>query len=580
MRKVLSFLIPYRRPMGIALFLMLIELTVELWHPLIAAKIINEGIMQQDLSVVLRWGGFMVALALIGFICGIINSFYAARVSQNFGFDIRKHLFEKIQSFSFASFDRFSTATLITRVTSDVTQMQNVVFMSLRIMMRAPLLVIGGLIMALAVNVKLGLILAVVMPLLLVLLIWIMSKGFVLFRSVQEKLDEANSVLRENLLGMRLIKAFVRHRHENKRFAKSNEELMAKTVAALRLVELTIPLLLLIMNLSVLGILWFGHLEVNAGGVNVGEVVAIVNYAARMTGAMSMVSMILMVISRAKASGQRVAEVLGTDADITDADDANASLSIRNGKIAFEDVSFRYPGTTAPVLQSVTFTAHPGETVAILGATGSGKTSLFQLIPRLYDVSGGSVRIDDMDIRKMKLDTLRRGIGFVPQEALLFSGTVMDNIKWGKEGATTEEVIAATRNAQIHDTIMRLPQQYDTVLGQKGVNLSGGQKQRLSIARALIRKPAILLLDDSTSALDVNTEARLLASLQEYSCTTLIITQKISTALQADTILLLEDGKLLAQGDHASLSQHSEMYRRIVQSQFGEEAATHANTVT
>ncbi|MFW5433011.1 ABC transporter ATP-binding protein [Paenibacillus apiarius] len=580
MRKVLSFLNPYRRPMGIALFLMLIELTVELWHPLIAAKIINEGITQKDLSVVLSWGGAMVALALLGFVCGIINSFYAARVSQNFGFDIRNHLFEKIQSFSFANFDRFSTATLITRVTSDVTQMQNVVFMSLRIIMRAPLLVVGSLIMALAVNVKLGLILAVVMPLLLALLVWIMNKGFVLFRSVQEKLDQANGVLRENLLGMRLIKAFVRHHHENKRFAKSNEELMAKNVAALRLVELTIPLLLLIMNLSVLGILWFGHLEVKAGGVNVGEVVAIVNYVARMTGAMSMVSMIMMVISRAKASGQRVAEVLGTAVDVTDSAAANASLAIRSGKVAFEDVSFRYPGTELPVLQSITFTAQPSETVAILGATGSGKTSLFQLIPRLYDVNGGCVRIDDMDIRTMKLDTLRRSIGFVPQEALLFSGTVMDNIKWGKEGATTEEVIAATRSAQIHDTIMKLPQQYDTVLGQKGVNLSGGQKQRLSIARALIRKPAILLLDDSTSALDVKTEARLLASLQEYPCTTLIITQKISTALQADTILLLEDGNLLAQGDHASLLQHSEMYRRIVQSQYGEGVAIHANAGT
>ncbi|MCY9514737.1 ABC transporter ATP-binding protein [Paenibacillus apiarius] len=580
MRKVLSFLNPYRRPMGIALFLMLIELTVELWHPLIAAKIINEGITQKDLSVVLSWGGAMVALALLGFVCGIINSFYAARVSQNFGFDIRNHLFEKIQSFSFANFDRFSTATLITRVTSDVTQMQNVVFMSLRIIMRAPLLVVGSLIMALAVNVKLGLILAVVMPLLLALLVWIMNKGFVLFRSVQEKLDQANGVLRENLLGMRLIKAFVRHHHENKRFAKSNEELMAKNVAALRLVELTIPLLLLIMNLSVLGILWFGHLEVKAGGVNVGEVVAIVNYVARMTGAMSMVSMIMMVISRAKASGQRVAEVLGTAVDVTDSAAANASLAIRSGKVAFEDVSFRYPGTELPVLQSITFTAQPSETVAILGATGSGKTSLFQLIPRLYDVNGGRVRIDDMDIRTMKLDMLRRSIGFVPQEALLFSGTVMDNIKWGKEGATTEEVIAATRSAQIHDTIMKLPQQYDTVLGQKGVNLSGGQKQRLSIARALIRKPAILLLDDSTSALDVKTEAGLLASLQEYPCTTLIITQKISTALQADTILLLEDGKLLAQGNHASLLQHSEMYRRIVQSQYGEGVAIHANAGT
>ncbi|CEH28584.1 ABC transporter ATP-binding protein [Aneurinibacillus migulanus] len=576
MLQVLPFLRPYRKPIIIAVLLMLVELTVELWHPLLMAKIINEGINQQNLSVVLRWGTLMLVLALLGFICGIINSFYAAYVSQNFGFDIRKSLFEKVQSFSFANFNQFPTSTLITRVTSDVTQMQNVVFMSLRIMMRAPLLIIGGMVMALAVNVKLALILVVLIPFLLWFLVRMMNRGVMLFRSVQERLDHVNGILRENLLGIRLIKAFVHYCHESNRFTGANKELMDRTVTALRLVEFIIPLLLLIMNVSVLFILWFGSLEVNTKSGNVGEVVAVINYATRITGALSVVSMIVMQFSRAKASAQRISDVFEAKADISDTGCANADLRITAGKVKLENVSFQYPGISLPALQSISFTVHAGETVAILGATGSGKSTLFQLISRLYDVSGGSICIDGTDIRAMKLDVLRKQIGFVPQEALLFTGTVKDNILWGKEEASMEEIIEAAQCAQMHETIMKLPHQYDTMLGQKGVNLSGGQKQRLSIARALIRKPKILLLDDSTSALDAKTEAKFLASLNAYSCTTMIITQKISTAMQADTIILLQDGKLLAQGNHESLLHHSLLYQQIVQSQFGRESVPHA----
>ncbi|CAH8720259.1 ABC transporter ATP-binding protein/permease [Paenibacillus thiaminolyticus] len=568
MRKILSFLRPYRGPLSFALALMLVELIVDLWLPLLMARIINEGIVAQHLPAVMQWGGLMVGLALFGFVCGIVNSYYAAHVSQNFGHDIRKYLFKKIQSFSFANFSRFPTATLITRVTSDVNTMQNVVFMSLRIMMRAPLMMIGGLVMALLVNFRLALILAVITPVLFILLVWLMNKAFLLFRSVQDRLDRVNGVLRENLFGMRLIKAFVRDQHEVERFEEANGQLMDRTVAALRLIEFTVPLLLLLMNGSILFVLWYGGLGVQIGSTDLGEVVAIVNYTTRITGALSMVSMIMMNLSRAKASAQRIAEVLQSEVDVTDAADADPDAAISEGRVEFQRVTFRYPDTEAPVLQDVSFTVRPDETVAIMGATGSGKSSLFQLIPRLYDVSGGRVLLDGMDVRSMTMEPLRRHIGYVPQEVMLFSGTVRDNIRWGKQDAADEEVMEAAQRAQIHETIMKLPRQYDTMLGQKGINLSGGQKQRLSIARALIRKPKLLLLDDSTSALDVKTEARLLEALGANPCTTLIITQKISTALQADAVILIDDGRILDQGSHDELMRRSELYRRIVQSQF------------
>ncbi|WP_394137879.1 ABC transporter ATP-binding protein [Cytobacillus oceanisediminis] len=576
MARILSYLKPYRIAVAVALLLMLTELVVELIQPLLMAKIIDNGIMQNDLQEVMKWGGIMVGASFAAFAAGVINSFYAAHVSQSFGFDVRKSLYEKVQSFSFANFNRFPTSSLITRMTNDITQLQNTVFMSLRIMMRAPLLIIGGLGMAFVVNVKLALILSVVAPFLFLFLFWVMGKGGSMFKEVQEKLDAVNSVMQENLSGIRLIKAFVRRKHEVKRFTGTNKDLRDGTIKALRLMEVTMPVLLLIMNLCILGVLWFGSIQVNIEGVKVGEVVAIVNYATRITAAFSIFSWIIMAFSRARASANRVTEVLETEVDLADLWDSRKDLTVNEGKIEFTNVSFQYPGTAEKVLEDISFKINPGETVAILGATGAGKTSLFQLIPRLYDVTGGIVKIDGHDVRKMKMENLRRKVGFVPQEALLFTGSVKENISWGKEDATMVEITAAAVNAQIHETIMNLPQQYDTRVGQKGVNLSGGQKQRLSIARALVRMPKILLLDDSTSALDMKTEAKLLGALKEYTCTTLIITQKISTAIEADRILLLEDGKLLAEGDHDSLLKTSGLYKRIFQSQSGEENRNYA----
>ncbi|MGO4889181.1 ABC transporter ATP-binding protein [Anaerobacillus sp. MEB173] len=579
MLKTLAYLKPYRFFMAVALFLLFIELIVELIQPLFMAKIINDGILKEDLSIVMFWGGIMVGLSFLAFLAGIINSFFAAHVSQHYGYDLRKNLYEKVQSFSFANFNRFPTSSLITRMTNDVNQIQMVVFMGLRIMLRAPLVVIGGMIMAFLINVKIAMFIIIAVSILMLFLFWVLKKGRMLFSTVQERLDGVNKVMRENLWGIRIIKALLRKEHEEKRFTNANDELREKTVSALRLMEVTMPILMLVMNLSILGVLWFGSIGVSSGSANVGDVVAIVNYATRITAAFSIFSMIIMIFSRGRASASRISDVLETEVDVTDLDNPDKSLRMNGGKIEFTSVSFTYPDSNEHVLSDLSFVIDPGKTVAILGATGSGKTSLFQLIPRLYDVTKGNIFIDGYNIKMMKLNYLRKQIGYVPQEALLFTGTVKENIKWGKEDATLEEIIEAAKSAQIHETIMNMPLQYDTIIGQKGVNLSGGQKQRLSIARALIRKPKLLLLDDSTSALDVSTEAKLFKKIKEHHCTTLIITQKISTALSADQILLLEDGKLIADGNHDELIQSSALYLEIVRSQYGKEWNYHVQTV-
>ncbi|MCK1994083.1 ABC transporter ATP-binding protein [Peribacillus muralis] len=571
MKKLSSFLKPYWLLIILALFLMIVELGVELLQPLFIAKIIDDGILQKDLSVVIKWGSIMVGLSIFSFLGGIVNSFTASHVSQSFGHDVRKSLFGKIQAFSFANLNNIPTSSLITRMTNDVTQLQNTVFMGLRIMARAPLIVIGGAIMAMTVDLKLSLVLAISIPVLVFFLVWVMKRAAKLFKLVQKKLDDVNNVMRENLTGMRLIKAFLRKDHEITRFDGANDELKRKTVTSLRLIETTMPVLMLVMNGAILIILWFGSEFIASGDIQVGEVVAIVNYATRIAASLSVFSWLIMVISRAKASAERVTEIFETPIDIDEGKTESGTDSVKGGGIKFLDVSFRYPSTDHAVLKHLNFSIEPGGSLAIIGATGSGKTSLFQLIPRLYEVDGGSILIDEQDVKDIPLDSLRKRIGYVPQEALLFSGTIKNNIAWGKEGATDEEIKAAAMHAQVHETVMKLPKQYETLLGQKGVNLSGGQKQRLSIARALVRKPKILLLDDSTSALDLKTESKLLSALKSYTCTTIIITQKISTAMEADKILLLENGEVLAEGKHDDLIRACDLYRKIVHSQFGEE---------
>ncbi|WP_205169959.1 ABC transporter ATP-binding protein [Bacillus pakistanensis] len=561
--------------MAIAWFLMLVELTVELLHPLFMARIIDEGILKGDLESIWFWGGLMVGMSFIAFFSGITNSFFAAHVSQGFGYDVRSTLFKKIQTFSFTNLNKFPTSSLITRMTNDVSQIQNTVFMSLRIMLRAPLLVIGATVMALIVNGKLALMLILIIPFLWIFLNIIFKKGWGKFKTVQQKLDAVNEVIRENLTGIRLIRVFLRKNHEITRFKQSNQKLKNNTTKALRLMEVTLPILLFVMNLSIIFILWFGSIEVNTGEAKVGEVVAIINYATRITSVFTIFSFIILNFSRAKASSHRITEVLETEVDLQDSENAKDSFRIQKGKIEFKNVSFTYPNHDGHILNDINFTLNQSETLAIMGATGSGKSSLFQLIPRLYDTSNGEILIDDVNVRFYKMKNLRDDISYVPQEALLFTGTIKENIAWGRENASLEEITQAAKDAQIHETICALTDGYDTKIGQRGMNLSGGQKQRISIARALVRKPKILLLDDCTSALDLNTEAKLLKRLKEYSCTTILITQKISTAIEADDILLLDNGRTIGQGDHNSLLNSSSLYQKIFHSQFGKESVKH-----
>jgi ATP-binding cassette, subfamily B, multidrug efflux pump len=573
--RVIGFLKPYRLAMGIAWLLMLVELTVELLNPLFMAKIIDQGIMKGDLDVVLLWGGIMVGMSFLSFISGVVNSFFAAHTSQGFGYDVRESLYKKIQSFSYASFDKLPASSLITRMTNDVRQLQNTIFMSLRIMLRAPLLVIGSTIMALIVDVKLALVLVIVIPFLWMFLLWVLKRGWSLFEKVQTRLDRVNEVMKENLSGIRLIKAYTRGEYEEKRFHGANEDLKNKTVSALRFMEIIMPLLMLVMNLVILIVLWSGSFEVSTGGAKVGEVVAIVTYATRISSVFSIFSFIITSFSRARASVERIEGVLDTEVHLRDGDAAEEKHKVTTGEITFDNVSFLYPQTRGKVLKDISFHIKEGETVSVLGATGSGKSTLFQLIPRLYDITEGEIKIDGHPLRSITLDNLRKNIGYVPQEAVLFSGSIRENLLWGKEEASEQDMIRAAKDAQIHETIENLKYGYDTPLGQKGVNLSGGQKQRLSIARALIRNPKILLLDDSTSALDLTTESRLLDAIRQYKCTTIIITQKVSTAMESDCILLLEDGVLIGNGSHDTLLIESSLYQQIYQSQFGEGEVHH-----
>ncbi|MDQ0658346.1 ABC transporter ATP-binding protein [Paenibacillus sp. W2I17] len=601
MIKLLYYLKKYRVAAIAALVMMLIELAVELAQPYLISKIIDNGIQQGDLSVVWLWGGVLVASAVVAFAAGIASSFFASHASLGFGYDLREKLYEKVQTFSYAVFNRFATSSLITRLTGDVTQVQDTVFMSLRFMTRVPLVVIGSMIMAVIVNPRLGLLLVVMVPVLLIVVVWMIKKAALLFRNVQRRLDAVNGVIQENLTGIRLIRVFVRMSHEIERFAGFSGKLMKGTISALRLTETTMPFMLLMMNVCIIAVLWFGRVDIASGNATVGEVVAVINYLLRTIGAMSALSWILVTFSRASASAQRLNEVFNTE-DTSETEQHKAvSASVPSagsmrsshfpqsvypakkqravqGAVEFRSVGFSYPNSEITVLDNITFTAKAGERIAIMGATGSGKSSLVQLIPRLYTEDQGKIRIDGADASELDLAMLRGAIGYVPQEVVLFTGSIRENIAWGQEDATLEEIVEAAKRAQIHETIENLPNGYDTLLGQRGVNLSGGQKQRLSIARALVRRPRILILDDSTSALDVATEGRLLDALEELSCTTFIITQKISSTTSADLILLLDDGQLIGQGKHEDLMESSELYRRIHESQYGE-GAQHVQSI-
>ncbi|OMD90416.1 MULTISPECIES: ABC transporter ATP-binding protein [Paenibacillus] len=576
MALIFSFLKKYKVAAIAALVMMLIELTVELSQPLIISKIIDLGIREKDTSVVWLWGSVLIGSAVVAFTAGVLSSFFAAHASQSFAFDLRDKLYEKVQSFTYEVFNRFATSSLITRLTGDVSQLQDTIFMSLRFMTRVPLVVVGSVIMALVVHVKLGLLLTVALPLLIFFLYWIMRKASLLFRTVQQRLDGVNGVIQENLTGIRLIRVFVRMGYEIERFTVFSGNLMRSTVSALRLTETTMPFVMLIVNAAILAILWFGRIAISNGEATLGQTVAVINYSLRTIGALSAISGLVVTFSRARASSQRVSEVMEAGAGVREGGTLQGEPI--QGHVKFEGVCFKYPNSDISVLEDIHFEVAAGERVAIMGATGSGKSSLVSLIPRLYEETDGTIWIDGEKSADIDISRLRKSIGYVPQELQLFSGSIRDNIAWGNEHATLEQIQQAAGAAQIHETVKGLPDGYDTMLGQRGVNLSGGQKQRLTIARALVRKPAMLILDDSTSALDAVTEGLLLEALKDISCTTFLITQKISSTASADLILLLDEGRLIGKGSHKELMASSELYRKIYESQV-EEAKQHVQSI-
>jgi ATP-binding cassette subfamily B protein len=565
-KTVFSYAKSYKLFIAIALALMLLELTVELLQPLVIAKIIDDGIVAGDRGQIIEYGFVLMGLSAMAFLSGVINSYFASHVAQSFSFDLRKAVYGRIQSFSLATFNKFPASGLITRLTSDVTMVQTVLFMGLRIMLRAPLLVVGSIIMAFVVNAKLAVYLVIVFPVLLVFLYIMVRKGVTYFSFVQQRLDRLNRMVQENLQAVRLIKAYLRGKYEANRFSEVAGSLKTDTVKAFRIMEIILPVLLFGMNLSLLAVLWFGATEIRQGGAEIGELVAIVNYAMRMTGAFSMFSFIIMAFARAKASSERIEEVL-LATDVREKGESGETKMLERGEVVFDNVSFTYPGTDREVLHNISFRLEPNEKLAIMGATGSGKSSLLQLLPRFYDATEGTVKVHGRDVKAWSLRSLRKTIGVVPQQSMLFTGTISNNLSWGKEGAEQPELAGAAAKAQIHETVERFPKGYETRVGQKGVNLSGGQKQRLSIARALVRKPSVLILDDSTSALDVKTEAALWEELEREQATMLMVTQKIRTAMKADRILLLEEGRISAYGTHIELLQISALYRQIAESQ-------------
>ena len=577
--KVIKYIKPYWHWAAIAPFLMILEVVMDLMQPRMVQRIVDEGIARLDINLVVQTGLLMVGLAIIGAIGGMSNGIFAEIAAQGFGADLREGLFRKVQTLSFGNLDELETGQLITRLTNDVTQVQEAVVMIVRMLIRAPLLLIGSLVMAIITSPQLAFLLLILMPIELAVVIWIVRKATPIFTKVQDRLDKLNEVMQENLAGVRVVKAFVRARFENDRFGQANENLTSQVVIAGRTVAIMIPFMMTTVNLGIIGVLWFGGIQVTRGSMHLGQIIAFVNYLMTTLFSLMMVSQMVIQLARAEASAKRVQQVLESEPKVQDIPTARKDLSLQ-GRVVFENVTFSYDGNGSdPVLKGVSFTAEPGQTVALLGTTGAGKTSLVNLIPRFYDVTSGRITIDGMDVRHLDQASLRRQIGIALQEVVLFSGTIRDNIRYGRPEASDEEVVAAAKAAQAHDFILSFPDGYDTELGQRGVNLSGGQKQRIAIARALLLQPSILILDDSTSSVDVETESKIQDALEDLADrsagslaaprTSFVIAQRISTVLKADKILVLDDGQIVAEGNHHQLFRSSPIYRDIYESQLG-----------
>jgi len=578
-RRLFRFVKPYRWQAIAALILLLGMVGADLLIPRLTQRIIDRGIVPGDLRVVWTTALVMMAAALVSALFALGNNFLSVRVSQHFAHDVRSALVRKVQSFSFGNLDELQTGNLITRSTSDIHMTQMIVMMSLRILTRAPIWIVGSVTLLVLTSPRLALMLVAFVPVIGLFIFWFARKVRPLFLWVQKKLDRLNTVLQENLAGVRVVKAFVRERREIERFGDANVELMTKNIQVMRLVAVLIPTMTLFLNLGIAGVLWFGGTATLDGVMTVGQVVASINYLMFALFPLMMLAGMMAPVAAADASASRILEILDSDPKVRERPDARA-LTEPRGRIVFEHVSFSYCDDGGePVLCDVSFTAEPGETVAILGATGSGKSTLIHLIPRFYDVTAGRITFDGIDIRDVQLHSLRSNIGIALQEAVLFGGTIRQNIAYGRADATDDEIAAAAQAAQALDFIETLPDGYDTVVGQRGVTLSGGQRQRIAIARALLVKPKLLILDDSTSAVDIETEVRLQDALDrliadsEHTTTRFVVAQRISTVLLADKILVLDRGRIESIGTHAELLESSPIYREICSSQLGVGAA-------
>ncbi len=569
--RILSYLGPYKRLIVYSVLMLIGALFLNLMIPQLIQRVIDQGITPKDMGVILTTTLLMIFVALLGALLTIGNTFLSVRVGQSFAADVRGAVFHRIQGFSFGNLDRFQTGQLIVRLTSDVNTVQMMVLMGLRMFIQAPLLITGSMIFMFLMNAELARFVLLLLPVTLILAGIFVVKAQPIFLEVQRRLDKLNMVLLENLAGVRVVKAFVRRDHEAKRFEDANVNLTNQSVKVLTLFAMLFPAMQLIINGSILAIVWYGGLQVMAGRFTVGEILAFINYLLTSIMPLLFLAMMASQLSAANASAQRIYEVLDSEPQVKDKPDAKTLNDVK-GRVVFENVSFSYGQDDGdPVLQDINLEAEPGQTVAVLGATGSGKSTLVNLIPRFYDVTKGKVTVDGVDVREVTLESLRSNIGVALQEAILFSGTIRDNIKYGRPEASEEEVVAAAKAAQAHDFIMGFPQGYDSDVGQRGVGLSGGQKQRISIARALLVQPKILILDDSTSSVDVETEALIQDRLEKVmeDRTKFIIAQRISTVLRADKIVVLDKGRVAAEGSHEELMDTSPIYREIYDSQLG-----------
>jgi ATP-binding cassette, subfamily B, multidrug efflux pump len=570
-----AHLAPYRRDLLIIVGLLVLQVLGSLYLPELNADIINNGVAKGDTTYILQVGALMLVVALVVAVTAIAGTYFASRTSMSVGRDVRGETFRTVQTFSLREMNSFGAPTLITRNTNDVQQLQMFLQVALTIMVTAPLMAIGAFFMAIRQDAPLSLLLAVIIPIMVALIGTIMVKAVPLFRAMQVKIDRINLVLRENLTGIRVIRAFVRTEHEEQRFEAANEDLTATTLRVNRIFALLMPMLMLIMNLSSVAVVWFGGHRIASGEMPIGNLMAFLAYLMQILMSVMMASMVLVMWPRASASSERIAEVLAARPDIHDPDVPEPAMAHARGTVEFRDVEFRYPGAADPVLRGISFVARPGQTTAIIGSTGSGKSTLINLIPRLYDVTGGSVLVDGVDVRERARNDLWASLGLVPQKAFLFSGTIADNLRFGAPGATEEQMWRALQIAQGADFVAALPEGLDAPIEQGGVNVSGGQRQRLAIARALVREPSVYVFDDSFSALDYATDARLRAALREPTrdACVLVVAQRVATIRHADQILVLDEGRLVGAGTHEQLMEACPTYAEIVLSQLSAEEA-------